>query len=267
MTFSLSKFNIFISTLNFVLCFVGYQLATSLFLPISSDLEAISQTVTIPYRGFALLISILVLILNLKKKIGKLPLALGIFWIYWIALIIRIFYDIFLRSDVNLNSSSQLWLYIFGIILITMFSIIKSYTKIDLEKALKWVYLGTALTMILSLFNNASLLIDSSEITGRASGNIALQTISFGHLGTMGIALSLFILKKGRINFTKKIFIILIMILSFLIMIRAGSRSPVLALAVIILFWMFARSKNVARGSFIAISIIILILIFMEPKT
>ena len=64
-----SKINIFLSTLNFVLCFVGYQLATSLFLPISSDLEGISRTVTVPYRAFALFISFQIIFLNIRRKL------------------------------------------------------------------------------------------------------------------------------------------------------------------------------------------------------
>jgi len=51
-----NKINTFLVTLNFVLMFIGYQLATSLFLPVSSDIEGISRTVTVPYRAFALLI-------------------------------------------------------------------------------------------------------------------------------------------------------------------------------------------------------------------
>src|SRR5690554_6007945 len=100
MVISKNKLNIFFSTLNFVLVFIGYQLATSLFLPVSSDLEGISRSVTIPYRAFALLISIFVIILNFKRKSKKTSLVLVILGIYWIALIIRIFYDSVLRSDV-----------------------------------------------------------------------------------------------------------------------------------------------------------------------
>jgi peptidoglycan/LPS O-acetylase OafA/YrhL len=97
-----SKINTFFSTLNFVLVFVGYQLATSLFLPVSSDMEGISRTVTVPYRAFALLISLLVILLNLKKRVGKTPLALKVLWVYWFALIICIFYDTNIRIDVTL---------------------------------------------------------------------------------------------------------------------------------------------------------------------
>lgn len=245
--------------------FVGYQLATSLFLPVSSDIEGISRSVTVPYRGFALLVSLIVILLNLKRKVGKTPLALKVLWIFWIAQIIRIFYDTNIRIDVHLNNTQQLWLYVFGICLPAMYSVMKSYRFIDINKALKWVYFGTVLILVLSLFNNASLWLDSSEITGRTDANIALNTIYFGHIGTTGIVLSMYLLFKRRTNFVKTFLIVVILIFSFFVMMRAGSRSPVLALTVILLFWIFARGKNIVLGTFIIAVIASLILIFLEP--
>jgi len=260
-----SKLNIFLSTLNFVLCFVGYQLATSLFLPVSADLEGISRTVTVPYRAFALLISLLVIFLNLRKKVGKIPPAMKVLWIYWFALIIRIFYDTNIRIDVHINDTGRLWMYVFGICLPAMFSVMKSYQMIDLDKALKWIFLGVVLTMILSLFNNPALLMHADEITERMKGNLALNTISFGHLGTMGIVLSLFILSRGRVSTIKKIGLIAVMLLSFFIMTRAASRSPIVALVVILLFWLFARGKNVVLGVSITAVAFGLLIVFIEP--
>lgn len=264
-TIKTKKLNIFLSTLNFVLMFVGYQLATSLFLPVSSDMEGISRMVTVPYRAFALLISLLVILLNLKKRVGKTPLALKVLWVYWFALIIRIFYDTNIRIDVTLKDTTQLWLYVFGIILPVMISVMKSVRMIDLDKALKWVYLGTVVTLILSLTNNSALLMDSSEITGREAGNLALNSISFGHLGTMGVVLSLFLLSKEGVSLIKKILIVAVMLLSFFIMLRAGSRSPILALAVILIFWLFARGKNIVLGVSIAAIAVILMFVFIDP--
>ena len=260
-----SKYNYFFSTLNFVLMFIGYQLATSLLLPVSSDIEGISRTVTVPYRAFALLVSLIVILLNFRNKICKSHLVLKVLLLFWIALIIRIFYDTNIRIDVYLNNTNQLWLYVFVILLPAMYSVIKSYRAIDLNKALKWVYLGTVITLILSLFNNSALLMDASEITGRVEGNLALNTISFGHLGTMGFLLSLFILSRQGVGVIKRIFIIFVMLLSFFIMLRAGSRSPVMALAVVLIFWLFAKGKNLVLGISITAVTLLLIFVFIDP--
>lgn len=260
-----SKLNTLLSTLNFVLMFVGYQLATSLFLPLSSDIEGISRTVTVPYRAFALFISLLVIFLNFRKKIGKTPLAVKILWLYWFALILRIFYDTNVRIDVQVGETIQLWMYIFGIILPAMYSVMKSYRMIDFDKALKWIYWGTVLSLVLSLFNNATLLMDADEITGRTDGNVALNTISFGHLATTGVILSLFMLFREGKGLVKKTIFMAIMLISFFIMLRAGSRSPVLALMVVLLFWMFARGKNMILGFSIAIAVLALLIVFIDP--
>lgn len=259
------RLNVFLSTLNFVLMFIGYQLATSLFLPVSSDIEGISRTVTVPYRAFALLVSLIVILLNYRNKIGQSHLAIKVLLFFWIALIIRIFYDTNVRFDIYLKDTSKLWLYVFGIVLPAMYSVIKSYRAVDLNKALKWVYLGTVIILVLSLFNNSALLMDASEITGRAEGNLALNTISFGHLGTMGFILSLFLLSRQGVRVIKRIFIIAVMLLSFFIMLRAGSRSPVLALAVVLIFWLFARGKNLVLGISITAVTILLVFVFMDP--
>lgn len=260
-----TKLNIFLSTFNFVLMFVGYQLATSLFLPVSSDIEGISRSVTVPYRGFALLVSLIVIILNIKSKVGKTPLALKVLWIFWIALIIRIFYDTNIRIDVHLNNTLQLWLYVFGICFPAMYSVMKSYRFIDMNKALKWVYFGTVLTLLLSLFSNTSLFMDSTEIAGRAEGNIAFNTISFGYLGTSGVILSMFLLSKGGVSLIRKFIYVAVILLSFFVMVRAGSRSPVLALTVIVLFWLFARGRNILLGSVIIAIATTILIVFIEP--
>lgn len=259
------KLNVILSTLNFVLMFVGYQLATSLFLPVSSDIEGISRSVTVPYRGFALLVSLVVILLNLKRKVGKTPLALKVLWIFWIAQIIRIFYDTNIRIDVHLNDTRQLWLYVFGICLPAMYSVMKSYRFIDINKALKWVYFGTVLTLLLSLFSNTSLFMDSTEIAGRAEGNIAFNAISFGHLGTSGVILSMFLLSKGGVSLIRKFIYVAVILLSFFVMVRAGSRSPILALTVIVLFWLFARGRNILLGSVIIAIATTLLIVFIEP--
>ena len=64
----------------------------------------------------------------------------------------------------------------------------------------------TAATLFLSLSNNSALLSHSSEIAGRVGGNVALNTIKFGHLGTMGLILSMFLLSRQNVSLIKNIF-------------------------------------------------------------
>lgn len=257
--------NTFLSTLNFVLMFIGYQLATSLFLPVTSNIEGISRTVTLPYRAFALLIGLWVIFLNFKVSVGKVHIALKLFWIYWIALIIRIFYDTELRIDVHVNDTTQLWLLIFGMCIIPMYSLMKTHKYINYHKAFIWIYVGSFITLVLSLFNNPTLLSSAEEITQRAGGNLAFNSIAFGHLGTTGVIMSLFILSKyEKMSIVTKVLVIGIMLLSFFVMLRAGSRSPIVALFVVLIFWLFARGKNIVLGTTVSLIALFLIVIFMD---
>jgi O-antigen ligase len=242
----ISKYNlnVFLSTLNFVLCFVGFQFATSLFLPAVSDMEDITRSVTVPYRAFALFLSLLVIMINILKKSNSYPIVLKVFLFFWGILVIRVFYDVFIRTDIRLGDTSQVWFYIFGICIPAVFSIIKSYTYINLEKSFWWVLVLTAVSLVLTLFSNQALLVGVDELNGRQGGNAAISTIAFGHFGTTSVILGLYTFLEKKLNWFYKVLIILLILLGFFSMLRAGSRGPVMALGVVLFFWLFSRVKN-----------------------
>ncbi len=259
-----TRFNIFISTLNFVLLFVGYQVITGIFLPSSSDLEGISRAVTIPYRAFALLISLLAIGLNLKRKSIKFPIGLKLLLVYWGLLIIRIFYDLNLREDIYIRESFQLWMFIFGMCIPAIISVYKSFEAINLDLAFYWIIGLIALTLVITFFSNQTLLMNSEELIGRQSANIALNTISFGHLGTMGIILALFFFTKRNTNLFMKVLLIIFIIMATFSMLRAGSRGPIFSLLIVLLFWMFSQRKDILIGLVSLILIFSVIFIFLE---
>lgn len=259
-----SKLNIFLSTSNFVLCFVGFPLATSLFLPISSNIEDISRTVTVPYRAFALAFSLAVILLNIKKPTGKFPLALKVFLFYWGILIIRMIHDLYIRNDVILNDASKIWLYVFGICLPAVFSIIMSYNLIDLERAFRWTFGSIVIVLIMALFSNKNLLLSADVYNVRQNANLALGTITFGHLGVTGIILSVYALINMKLNTILRVIVILLIPFFIFITLRAGSRGPILSLLFVLYFWLFSRNKNFFRGLLILIVAFILTIIFMD---
>lgn len=258
------KLNVFFSTFNFVLCFVGFQLATSILLPAVSDIEGITQSVTVPYRVFSLLLSLLVIIINIKNTIHPYPIALKVFLFFWGILIIRIFYDDIIRYDINLGNTTQIWLYIFGICIPAIFSIIKSYKYINLEKSFWWLLILTGLTLVLTLFSNQALLVGVDELNGRQGGNVAISTIAFGHLGTTSIILGFYALLNKKLNNFYKLLIILLILIGFFSMLRAGSRGPVMALGVVLFFWLFSRLKNPFNAIFTLIIVVVLTSILMD---
>ena len=255
----LDKTITFLSTFNFVLCFVGYQLATTLFLPSgNSDLEGISRTVTVPYRTFALLISLIVIILNFNKPINKLSVPVKLFLIYLFFFICRMASDIFFRADVNITDTSQLWLYVFGIIIPSMISVILSYRKIDLQKAVIWIYASMAVVLLFTLFTNQMLLAEDNDSTIRVDANLALNTISYGHFGVSAFFLSIFLLMHKPTNVFYKTIIITFAIVAFYSTLRAGSRGPIVAFLIVGFFWIFARGKNLIFSLFVIVFLFII---------
>jgi O-antigen ligase len=256
-----SKINVFFSTLNFVLCFIGYQFTTTLFLPVSSDIEGISQTVTIPYRAFALCLSIFVIFINIRKYIRKFEFPLIVFLFYWFILILRILYDNFFRTDVYLINTSQLWLYIFGICIPSVISIILGYDYIDLKKALNWICILVFLTLFLNLFAKQNLFVSSSQINSRQDANVGLQTLGFGNLGTTGIILTVFLLLRKRLSNIQTIIVLGILMISIFAMIRAGSRSPIVVLILVLFTWLISTGRRIGLRLtiFVIISLILVL--------
>lgn len=104
----------------------------------------------------------------------------------------------------------------------------------------------------------------SNNITERLNANVALGTIDFGHIGTMGVILSSFIMLKSKKSILNRIFLITIMLLSFFIILKAGSRSPILALFVVSIFWILARRRNFNSKLFILIFSLIFLYLFLD---
>ena len=257
------KINILLSTLNFVLCFVGFQFATSIFLPAVSDMENITRIVTIPYRAFALLISLIVLILNFKNRIHK-PISLNIFLFFWLILIFRLIYDVFIRTDVNIVDTSQLWLYVFGICLPAVFSIMKSSKKIDLDIAFRFIFILTGLILMLTLFTNQLLLVNPDNLDERMDANLAIGTIDFGHLGVTAIILGIFVLLNKETTKFQKFLLFIFVFLGMFSALRAGSRGPILAFFLVFSFWFFASSKNIVTSIFKLLLVGIFLMIFID---
>lgn len=264
----LKRINIFFSTLNFALSFIGYQLATSLFLPVISNVDSASQAVTIPYRAFALAVSLIVIILNLRKnnQDKRNHPMLVMYWLFWLLFMVRVFYDTNFGIAINIYDKQKLWLYIIAICTVTMISVQCSFNKIDFNKAFWWILIGSSIAVLLSYFSNLQYAnIMGQEEISRESGNLALNTISYGHLGVQNIILCTYALLRRKNNWIERSIILILIVLSTIAILRAGSRSPIVALFIVFFVWAISRGRNV--GSIVLISTIIIIAsyILLEP--
>jgi len=256
-----------LSTINFVLPFIGYQLITSCFLPVVSDVQnmnTVTRIVTIPYRAVALTLTILVLFLHGKSKIIK-STPLFLLFLFWMALLIRMFYDLEIRSDISINvaQKNQVWLYSIFICSATIISIAKSFKSIDFELAFKLILVGYVTTTFILLFSNPLLLAASENIGSRINGNVGLNTIGLGHLSASLLICIFYALRYN--TYTKyRYYLYVISILSFIVLLRAGSRGPIISTIGVFIFYYFARQKNILWGIIISILVLCCGYIFMD---
>lgn len=237
----------FWATLNFVLGFVGFQFITTLLIPNGEldNLLDVSQAVTIPYRALILLLSFCLILFKFKKKPVKSNLSLFLFFTFWGILILRMIYDIILMGKVEISITIQIWLYVFGIIIPFMISIVYSYEFIDLNRALKWLVIIITICLTISTYTNGHLIGANALLKEeRQLGNASLNSISFGHLGGTALIISLFLMLTKNLGFVYKFLLFCIATLGLYNLIKAGSRGPILSIVVVLFVWSFLSSRN-----------------------
>ena len=235
------KLKEYLSTLNLIMLVSGYAFVTSLFVPIVSNVEVVTTLVTVPYRALILLLSLVVLFLHLTGH-RQITYFTKLYIVFWILLLFRMFYDLEIRDDFFVSDSlrNKLWLYSIGVCIISMISVLLSIRSINFKMCFWGIYLTTTISMILSLKANEALFMND---IGRLEGNVALSSISFGHSGVLGALLSLFCYKNTR-SFIVKVLCLGIFVLGIFIMLKAGSRGPLVAFVIVILSYGISRSKN-----------------------
>jgi O-antigen ligase len=254
---STAKINYFFANLNVIIILIGYPLITSLFIPLTGNIEGSSRLITIPFRILALGISLITLFLNFKKK-NEYPLALKLFFLFWILLLLRIFYDLELRSEYSIPDlfKQQVWLFAVGICFIPMVSLAKSIGKIDFELCLKYMYYACCIILVVSFFTT----IKSAPTGERLEGNIALDSISFGQAAVTATIIAIYrLITKKNISKVCQIGFIFFSILGVYVALKSGSRSPLLALVIVLLFWFSFKNLKLSKGFLIFISIISLV--------
>lgn len=234
-----------ISTFNFLLLFVGYPITTILFTSGATGLSLDSQTVTIPYRVFALVIAIITLVLNFGSR-PRINAKLFLLFLYWALFIIRAFYDLEIQNAISgniYNTDLRAWAYVLLINLFSAVVVLKSFERIDFKKALNWiVWFGTG-GLLASLYGNEAMLSASQDVTARIDYGQILNTISYGHFGgVVAIAGFCALIDKER-GWWGKVLLLPVILLGGFVLLRAGSRGPFLALMVAAIAWGASRTR------------------------
>lgn len=232
----------FLSNLNLINILIGYPFIASIFIPILGDLDGATRTLTIPFRMFSLLISLITLLLNIRNKF-KISLAINMFFLFWILVLLRILYDLEIRTDfdVPFEFKSQIWLFAIFICFVPMLSIYFSYKTIDFDVSLKYLFFGCIIILFISLVTTIS----NQNPNERIEGNLALDPISFAQISLTASLLSIykFVQSRSR-SYLFSMFYCIISILGIFIALKSGSRGPLLAFITVLIFWYVVKKKN-----------------------
>ena len=257
------RFNYYLSNLNVVNIIIGYVFCVSLLVPILGTQTGATQLITIPYRGFSLLLSLFVILLNLKSKI-KLALPVFLFFLFWFFVLIRMFYDMELSSDfyVQSNDKIKIWLLAVAGCFIPMISIYKSFKIINFDYCLKFLFSGCLIILIPSLLFS----LDKLDEGLRETGNSALDPISFAMSGITLSILCIYKIVESKIKNKLSFFLILIYcFLGLFLAMKTGSRGTIVALFTIIFIWYSIKKKKGIL--FISFSSIFILLLFNKIIT
>ncbi len=259
--------NKLLSTLNLVLAVIGYQFATSLLIPVyGGDIEGATRMVTVPYRLLTIALATAVIIQNIAQYGASIKMNRTTWLLtgFWAMLLLRLFYDLEVRSDFFLlpGESFRVWLYALLLCLYSGLSVAYSYREIDLRLAFRLTALALTVSLVLSLVNNPLLLAASEDIARRMDGNAALTTIAFGQLGITAIIIGAFMMRSEQNILVRYVLSAFLLIIGMLISLRSGSRGPLLCLIAIIVFATIAHTKKLSNGILLSLFFACLVFLF-----
>lgn len=159
------------------------------------------------------------------------------------------------------NRASQIFLYIICLTIIPCIGIVRTYMWIDLKKCLYYSYLLSSIAIIVVFISNPSF---QEAAVERLNSNGAMGSITSGQMALTNIILGIIILKKENLNNLLKFIIIGIILLAILVMLRSGSRGPVLSLIVVSLFFLLANAKRPLLGIVIVLVSAFIVFIAIE---
>ena len=228
------------------LVLLGFELISFYISSTSFD----SNTISLIYRStFVLICFIIIFNCSFKKNILKQNYTLFGFWFLYL---IRATYDSLLNTDISESMMFLFWTYSFFLCLIPMITLLASINVATINFAKKVFFFMAALVNVLSIINNFSAI--SLGLFSRYSSNIVLNSITYGQIGLALVIMSFSYFINSKKN---RIIYILFFLLGLTNLIVAGSRGPILALVVVILFYIWANKRTIKFRFFIILSIIV----------
>lgn len=248
----------FLASLNFVVAILGYSIAMALLSPIGVDLDVSSgenRLVTWPFRIFALLLGVATLISVRSRPMPKWDWRFGLFAFFWCIYLLRAFYDLEIRTDLQTPPYRLLQTRAFLIqCILSLVCLIKSVDLLDFRRIANWIFYIGGIALVASLFSIQKVA-DASwtgEISDRTNASAMLNTISFGHLGLSVAIVAFYKLSASGTRLAVRILGGAAILLGAYVVLRAGSRGPMLCAFVAALFYALSRSRYAVIGVFLS---------------
>lgn len=260
----------FLCTLNFALALVGYPVVMALLSPLGADVDTAygeNALYTWPYRIFATIIGVLTLLQVRSRPMPKMNAGLILLCVFWAFYLIRAFYDLEIQSFADYstlawaaggeNFKLKSWAYILAFTLLPLLGVLKGFDRIDFERAANWIWFVGGFSLIaamVSVQRMADAVWTADAVAyGRFGASKMLNTIALGHLGVSVAIVAVYKLTtKYKTNLLQRFFSIGVILVGTYIMLRAGSRGPVLCAFVAGFFYALSRSRYAALGIMMA---------------
>lgn len=248
------SFNSFITSITILLCLLGYPIFAAIISIFVGDAAFLtdSSIYTWPYRG-ASVVFFFISLFFVKRNAIKMNWKIALLLVFLIMHFFRTFYDLEIR-DISEFSGSLLawrvdvsqfktWNYIILLTALPLLAVYRTFYNADFSRILNWIIVLSSIGLVVSIFRmkNYGISIYGYDSAQRANATDLLNTISYGHLGASLAILSLYKIFSKRINGISFLYI-LTFLLGMFVLLRAGSRGPVLAITVVLFVWWCARS-------------------------
>jgi hypothetical protein len=228
-------FSVKVSNLYLIIIISGF-----IFVSILPNMLGLSDaSFSILYRAIVLLLAVFIIIFSiLSKQAHRLNITRYIlFFSFWSIYSIRILYDL-LYKEIFLDpekSASEYLQFAFGVVLIpTVAVIVIKHKNLNYDFVLKWIYRILFVSLLIAIITRGK------EVSGRDAGELEIGILLFGQYGTSLSLLSLFLIIRNKFNIIS-IFYILGFILGFIAIFISASKSPFLALMLVIVIFLLFR--------------------------
>lgn len=252
-------------TLTLPLALGGFPLV----LGIASLLNIESQTLSVPYRGSILALSLLCLFLSLSQRRDDWywgPARIPLF-VFLILYTFRLLIDTLFPTPNSAFEPWLIWLFFFGIGIIPMWPFLVKASPVIRWAAVKWLYgyllAGAVVNLGVSVASYQAL--DSEVFAGGRAATETLNAISLGQLGASLSLISLYLILRKKGGWLQKSAGNLVLgasiFLGAAILMASGSRGPLVAFVIALGLYVLVNFRKLGGSIFFGIGLVVLALL------